>query len=64
MARIVNTDNFAGEYPDESFVLHPMRKEAAEAIAEVINKYESGDQCSRYWKVVADDYKLQPGLEP
>lgn len=56
--RIVNTDNFDSDHPSESFVLHPMNEEAAEEIADVINKHFSGPHSERFWKVVSDNYKL------
>lgn len=67
--RIVETDNFGGDYPDESFLLWPMPESAAKEIAGAINRaadssgYATG-MASRYWKVVPDDYTLQPGFEP
>lgn len=64
MAKIVETDNFAGDYPDEKFLnLPPLTKEHATAIATAINA-GFADNCPRYWRVVDDDYKLQPGFEP
>lgn len=63
--KIVETDNFGGDYPDEKFVsLPPMTKEKAEAIAGAINQHLSGNHCDRYWKVVDSDYTLSPGFEP
>ena len=63
--KIVETDNFGGDYPDEKFVsLPPMTKEKAEAIADVINQHLSGNHADRYWKVVDSDYTLSPGFEP
>lgn len=63
--RIVETDNFDGDYPDEKFVNLPsLFEDEAEAIAEQINVGLSGPACPRYWKVVADDYQLRPGFEP
>ena len=62
--KIIETDNFDGDYPDEQFVNLPSMKEAhAEAVARTIN---DGFPTShpRYWRVVADDYKLRPGFEP
>lgn len=62
--KIVETDNFAGDYPDEKFVNIPaLPKEKAEAIAEAINAAFT-DDCPRYWMVRFEDYKLQPGFEP
>lgn len=64
--KIVNTDNFGGDYPDERFIdLPPMPRCAADEIAAVINKHLcDGPHCSRYYKVVPADYRLQPGFEP
>lgn len=60
--KIVETDNYGGDYPDEKFVnLPPMDIDSANYIAEVINDTLAGD---RYWKVVQDDYELLPGFEP
>uniref|UniRef100_A0AAU8KXV2 Uncharacterized protein n=1 Tax=Serratia phage Kevin TaxID=3161161 RepID=A0AAU8KXV2_9CAUD len=63
--KIVETDNFGRDYPDESFVsLPPMSKEDAIAISDVINQRLSGNSRDRFWAVVPEDYKLQPGFEP
>ena len=62
--RIVETDNFGGDYPDEKFVLgRIMSEKAAMEIAEVINKHLSGVEAPRYWKAVGDKYVLKPGFE-
>ena len=66
--RIVETDNFGGDYPDEKFVNIPMstRREDMQHIADAINSvfcnrpYPS----PRYWRVVENGYKLVPGFEP
>lgn len=63
MSRIVETDNFDGDYPDERFVLFQMPKEHAEKIADAINA-AAGPHAHRFWKVVDGDYKLKPGFEP
>ena len=68
MCRIVETDNFGGRFPNEQFVLFPMPKANAEAVAEAINRAASailGGSCMapRYWKVVEKDYVLKPGLK-
>jgi hypothetical protein len=65
MMKIVETDNFGGDYPDEKFVNIPyMNKEQAQKIADVINDIHCGPHSSRYWKVVEYGYVLQPGFEP
>lgn len=66
--RIVNTDNYGGDYPDEKFV-EPLpwfsHKEQAEAVAEAINgSHPNPDMAPRFFKVVDDDYQLKPGFEP
>ena len=62
--KIVNTDNFNGEYPNESFVdLIFLSKKSAKNIADAINRELSGLHAPRYWKVVDDDYELAPTLE-
>jgi len=62
--RVVETDNFGGDYPDEKF-LHtpPLTEKAALAIADLINE-AAGQNASRYWRVVKVGYKLVPGFEP
>lgn len=62
--RIVNTDNYGGDYPNESFVLFPMREDLAKQIAALINEAAGGELSPRYWKVVDMGYKLQPGFKP
>jgi hypothetical protein len=61
--RIIDTDNFGGDYPDEKFHLFMMSQEAAEDICDTLNA-ELGPGSSRYFKVVPNDYKLQPGFTP
>lgn len=62
--RIVETDNYGGDYPNEKFLpLPPLTKEAAWRIADAINQaFPEGHH--RYWRVVDNDYQLQPGFEP
>ncbi len=63
MARIVDTDNFAGDYPNERFVLWPMSREHCQKIADVLNE-AAGKHSARYYDVKENDYQLQPGFEP
>lgn len=63
MSRIVDTDNFGGDYPDEKFVLWEMPEHVAQKIADALNENE-GPNARRFYKVVGSDYKLQPGFEP
>ena len=64
--RIVNTDNFGGDYPNEKFVEnlpYMGTEEQANGIAQAINAllYENSP---RFFKVVKMPYDLQPGFEP
>ncbi len=63
--KIVETDNFGGDYPDEKFVepLPWMTQEHAQRVADAINS-GTGETSDRFWKVVPDDYVLQGGFEP
>jgi hypothetical protein len=61
---IVDTDNFGGDYPNEGFVVACwLSKTTAESIAKLLND-EAGSDSYRYYKVVEQGYKLQPGFEP
>ena len=61
--KVIETDNFDGDYPDEKVIMAGLSEEHAKAIAEAINDGFPEDW-PRYYKVVKDDYKLQPGFEP
>jgi hypothetical protein len=63
--KIIHTDNYGGDYPDEQFVteIPSMNKERMQSIADAINK-AIGLNAYRYYEVVEDDYKLSPGFEP
>ncbi len=64
MFRIVETDNYDRDYPDEKFVnLPPMLEKDAVAVAAAINLSFPGNH-PRYWKVVPDNYVLSPAFEP
>ena len=62
--KIIETDNYGRDYPDESFVnLPPMTEDHAASVARAINS-GYGQYATRFWRVVPDDYVLQPGFEP
>lgn len=61
--RILDTDNFGGDHPDEKFLLWPMSEYSAMAIAEILN-HEMGPDSDRHYRVVEEDYKLVPGFQP
>jgi hypothetical protein len=65
MARIIHTDNFAGDYPDEKFVegLPRLTAEKAKVICDAINSTQQ-ENSPRFYVVVEDDYTLKPGFEP
>lgn len=62
--RIIDTDNFGGDYPEETFHLFPLPKDAAQKVCDILNEHCGGDFATRFYKVVPYDYKLQPGLTP
>lgn len=63
--RIVETDNFGGDYPNEEFIaINIPTIEMANVMAAALNTKYSGDDAREYYKVVEADYELQPGFEP
>lgn len=64
MFRIVDTDNFGRDYPNERFVDEPfVLRSQAQTCADVLND-DQGEDGPRYFKVVQMPYTLQPGFEP
>ena len=62
--RVVNTDNFGGDYPDEWFVgPEYATKVEAQEVADIMN-HDGGDLAPRFHKVVELPYELRPGFEP
>lgn len=67
--KIVNTDNYGSDHPDEKFVdgLPCLSsKQDADKIADAINDvvFNDGRDSCRFWKVVEMPYELQTGFEP
>ena len=63
--RVVETDNFGGDYPNESFEGPLMTYEECERVAETFNMATHADHGgSRYYKTEHRSYKLAPGFEP
>lgn len=60
--RIVDTDNFGGDYPNEKFLLWQMNERDCQAVCDILND-RAGPNASRFYKVVPNDYILQPGFE-
>jgi hypothetical protein len=63
---IIETCNFGKDYPDEKFLSLPATsKESAQKIADTINNVHCAHGNSlRYWRVVKEGYKLEPGFRP
>lgn len=60
---IINTDNFDGDYPNESIVAEIRVDALAPVIAKALNAW-AGPNSARYYKVEDMGYVLQPGFEP
>lgn len=58
--RIVNTDNYGGDYPNESWAtdFRFKSKSNAQDAANAMQADIGGNSASRYFRVVGDDYKL------
>ena len=63
MFRVVETDNFGGDYPNESFAGPCLSREDAVRVADIFNHATHATH-PRFWKVEPSDYKLQPGFKP
>lgn len=64
--KIIDTDNFNGDYPDEQDIAVGIkRRDLAEVMCDALNDWSGSEVDSlRYYKVVEDDYKNRPGFEP
>jgi hypothetical protein len=61
--KIVETDNFGRDYPNERFLPIPILEESdAKTIVTIINN-AAGPNSQRYWKIVELDYLLSPSFE-
>jgi len=62
--KIVETDTFCWEYPKEEFLNLPyMSAKHAQRVADLLNEI-AGHGSFRRWKVVDNQYELQPGFKP
>jgi hypothetical protein len=62
---IIETDNFCRDYPDEIFIARDIKvRSQAEVMANALNARFSGDGAPRFFRVVEDGYKLEPGFQP
>jgi hypothetical protein len=65
MPRVIDTDNFGGDYPGEKFVSGVLSEEEAQKLKDKLNKeFCKGNHSPRWHQVVADDYELVPGFRP
>lgn len=65
--RLVETDNYNGDYPNETWATPYMflDEQAARSVANALNDYLlPGGQGNRFVKVVSVPYKLAPGFQP
>lgn len=63
--RVVETDNFGGDYPNESFEGPCMTYEDCERVAEIFNKAVNAEHGGRrFYKTEHESYELEPGFEP
>lgn len=69
--RVMHTDNFGGDYPNEKFVTEiPVipdtedGRRTGQAICDLLQKLAGGEMAQRYYRLVDNNYKLQPGFEP
>lgn len=63
--KIVDTDNFGGDYPDEKVIAEGITNAGfAEVMVKALNRMAEEMDSNRFYKVVKDDYKLTPGFEP
>jgi hypothetical protein len=61
--KIIDTDNFARDYPDEKVIADNITYDVfAKIMCDALNK-NAGVYSIRYYKVVEDDYVLQQGFE-
>lgn len=63
--KIVDTDNFGGDYPDEKNIAENITNpRLARIMCDALNDKECGDHYgARFYKVVEDDYVLEPGFK-
>jgi len=62
--KIVDTDNYGGDYPDEQDIAVGIKRgDHAIVMCQALNDW-AGVAFQRYYKVVPDDYENRPGFEP
>lgn len=61
--RVIETDNYGRDYPNESFHGPVMTYCKASAVVDIFNA-SLGPNPDRWYRIVDQDYTLQPGFEP
>lgn len=65
--RIIDTDNFGGDYPNEKFIATGIQyKQTADRMADALNE-AGGPHATRFYRVVRHveiRYQLAPGFQP
>lgn len=61
--KVIDTDNFDGDYPNEKVVAQNLTLEQAERMCRERNTKHPHDT-ARYWTIKSDDYVLRGGFEP
>lgn len=63
--KIIDTDNFGGDYPDEKVVADNItNRDFGELMTAALNDMYVYPDSPRYYKLVEDGYVLQPGFKP
>lgn len=64
--KIIDTDNHGGDYPNEKVIASGItNKKFADCMCKALNDRFCQDASSRrFYRVVEDNYKLQPGFVP
>lgn len=63
--KIIDTDNFDGDYPNEVIVADNITDPTkARIMCDALNEKLSGTYAPRFYKVVDDNYQLAPLFEP
>ncbi|RWX40807.1 hypothetical protein EHH54_10380 [Rhizobium leguminosarum] len=60
--KIISKDNFARENVADTLVAENVHDYYAKDIAEFLQSKHGGENASRYYEAVADDYKLWGGM--
>lgn len=61
--KIIAKDNFARETVADTLIAESVPSYYADEIAEFLQKRYGGEQASRYYEAVGDDYVLWRGME-